>query len=126
MQGTKAAIKETEREMPHILVVDDEKSICELLEITFRKEGHRVEVANSVEAAKRKLESQIFDITISDIRMPGADGVDLLKLAKEIAPGSFFLLITRVRTINTARPPITSAVHRYAMKNDQLAHQLPR
>ena len=47
--------------MPHILVVDDEKSICELLEITFRKEGHRVEVANSVEAAKRKLESQIFD-----------------------------------------------------------------
>ena len=31
--------------MAHILVVDDERSICELLEITFRKEGHRVEVA---------------------------------------------------------------------------------
>ena len=53
MQGTKAAIKETGREMPHILVVDDEKSIGELLEITFRKEGHRVEVVHSVEAAKR-------------------------------------------------------------------------
>src|SRR5260370_1037196 len=51
MQGTKAAIRETTaREMPHILVVDDEKSICELLEITFRKEGYRVEVAHSVEA----------------------------------------------------------------------------
>ena len=62
MQGTKAAIKETGREMPHILVVDDEKSIGELLEITFRKEGHRVEVVHSVEAAKRKLESQIFDM----------------------------------------------------------------
>src|SRR6266576_1463773 len=86
MQGTKAAIKEGARELPHILVVDDEKSICELLEITFRKEGHRVEVANSTEAAKRKLESQIFDIIISDIRMPGEDGVDLLKFAKEIAP----------------------------------------
>ena len=48
MQGTKAATKETAKELPHILVVDDEKSICELLEITFRKEGHRVEVANSV------------------------------------------------------------------------------
>ncbi len=47
MQGTKAAIKETAREMPHILVVDDEKSICELLEITFRKEGHRVEVISA-------------------------------------------------------------------------------
>ncbi len=97
MQGTKAAIKEGARELPHILVVDDEKSICELLEITFRKEGHRVEVANSTEAAKRKLESQIFDIIISDIRMPGEDGVDLLKFAKEIAPDSFFVLMTAFR-----------------------------
>src|SRR6059036_3770798 len=93
MQGTKAAVKETGREMPHILVVD-ERSICELLEITFRKEGHRVEVVHSVEAAKRKLESQIFDIIISDIRMPGAGGMELLKFAKKIAPGSFFLLMT--------------------------------
>src|SRR6266566_310776 len=126
MQGTKAAIKETEREMPHILVVDDEKSICELLEITFRKEGHRVEVANSVEAAKRKLESQIFDIIISDIRMPGADGVDLLKLAKEIAPGSFFLLITGVPTIETAISAINSGVDRYVIKDHQLVDQLRR
>jgi DNA-binding NtrC family response regulator len=86
MQGAKTAVKETSREMPHILVVDDEKSICELLEITFRKEGYRVEIANNVEGAKRKLESQIFDIIISDIRMPGEGGVDLLKFTKEIAP----------------------------------------
>src|SRR2546423_14270529 len=120
MQGTKAAIKETEREMPHILVVDDEKSICELLEITFRKEGHRVEVANSVEAAKRKLESQIFDIIISDIRMPGADVADLLKLAKEIAPCSLFLLITVVPTIETAVAAINSAVDRFAIYDPHL------
>src|SRR6266581_1465378 len=126
MQGTKTATKETGRELPHILVVDDEKSICELLEITFRKEGHRVEVANSVEAAKRKLESQIFDIIISDIRMPGADGVDLLKLAKEIAPGSFFLLITGVPTIETAIAAINSGVDRYVIKDHQLVDQLRR
>src|SRR6266436_6192727 len=126
MQGTKAAIKETAREMPHILVVDDEKSICELLEITFRKEGHRVEVAHSVEAAKRKLDSQIFDIIISDIRMPGADGVDLLKLAKEIAPSSFFLLITGVPTVETAIAAINSGADRYVIKDHQLVDQLRR
>src|SRR6266851_317315 len=84
MQGTKAAIRETAREMPHILVVDDEKSIGELLEITFRKEGHRVEVVHSVEAAKRKLESQIFDIIISDVDryvIKGDSLVDQLRLA---------------------------------------------
>ena len=76
--------------MALILVVDDERSICELLEITFRKEGHKVEVANSVEEAQRKLESKVFDIVVSDIRMPGSTGVDLLKFVKEISPDCFF------------------------------------
>ncbi len=126
MQGTKAAVKETGREMPHILVVDDEKSICELLEITFRKEGHRVEIANSVDAAKRKLESQIYDIIISDIRMPGAGGVDLLKFTKEISPGSFFLLITGVPTLETAIAAINAGADRYVVKDHELVDQLRR
>jgi len=78
MQATKVAAKETKKEAAHILVVDDEKSLCELLEITFRKDGHRVEVANGVEAARRKLEGSLFDIVISDIRMPGkVNGADV-------------------------------------------------
>jgi len=124
MQGTKAAVKETSREMPHILVVDDEKSIGELLEITFRKEGHRVEVVHSVEAAKRKLESQIFDIIISDVRMPGESGVDLLKFAKEISPGSFFLLMTALPALDTAIAALNSGADRYVIKGDSLVDQL--
>src|SRR5467141_2496336 len=126
MQGTKAAIKESAREMPHILVVDDEKSIGELLESTFRKEGHRVEVAHSVDAAKHKLESQIYDIIISDIRMPGAGGVELLKFAKEIAPGSFFILITGVPTVETAIAAINAGADRYVIKDHELVDQLRR
>jgi two-component system response regulator PilR (NtrC family) len=126
MQGTKAVAKETSREMPNILVVDDEKSICELLEITFRKEGYRVEIAHSVDAAKRKLESQIFDIVISDVRMPGASGVDLLRFTKEISPGSFFLLITGVPTIETAIAAINTGADRYVIKDHELVDQLRR
>src|SRR5436189_4411671 len=126
MQGTKAAIKETGREMPHILVVDDEKSSGELLEITFRKEGHRVEVAQSVEAAKRQLESQSFDIIISDVRMPGESGVDLLKFAKEIAPGSFFLLMTALPALDTAIAALNSGADRYVIKDHNHIDQLRR
>jgi len=126
MQGTKTAIRESGRELPHILVVDDEKSICELLEITFRKEGHRVEVANSAEAAKRKLESQIFDIIISGIRMPGEDGVGLLKFAKEIAPDSFFVLMTALPALDTAIAALNSGADRYVIKDHNHIDQLRR
>src|ERR1700722_9407539 len=126
MQATKIVAKESQSDLIHILVVDDERSICELLEITFRKEGHRVEVANSVEAAKRKLESQIFDIIISDVRMPGATGVDLLKFTKETSPNSFFLLITGVPTVETAIAAINSGADRYVIKDHELVDQLRR
>src|SRR5579859_5370480 len=118
--------KEVTRDVAHILVVDDERSICELLEITFRKEGHRVEVANTVEAAKRKLESQIFDIVISDVRMPGADGLELLKFVKEVSPTSFFLLITGVPTVETAIAAINAGADRYVIKDHDLVDQLRR
>src|SRR5450432_3678353 len=126
MQATKTAVKDHSKEMPHILVVDYERSICELLEITFRKEGYRIEVAHNVEAAKRKLESQIFDIVISDVRMPGESGVDLLKLTKEIAPDCFFLLITGVPTVETAIAAINSGADRYVIKDHELVDQLRR
>ncbi len=110
--------------MAHILVVDDEKSICELLEITFRKEGHRVEVATSGEAAKRRLELQIFDIVISDIRMPDCSGVALLEFCREISPSSVFLLITGVPTLETAIDAINSGADGYVIKGHQLVDQL--
>lgn len=112
--------------MAHILVVDDEQSICELLEITFRKEGHRVEIAHTVDEAKRRLGSQIFDIIVSDIRMPGGGGVDLLRFAKEIAPGCFFLLITGVPTVETAIAAVNAGADRYVIKDHELVDQLRR
>jgi two-component system response regulator PilR (NtrC family) len=124
MQATKSALKEAGREMVHILVVDDEKSICELLEITFRKEGHRVEVANSVEAARRKLESSLYDVIISDVRMPGETGVELLRFAREVAPDAYFVLITGVPTLETAIAATNEGANRYVIKDHDLVEQL--
>jgi two-component system response regulator PilR (NtrC family) len=114
--------------MAHLLVVDDEKSICELLEITFRKEGHRVETATSAEAARRKIGSQIFDIIISDIRLrndeSNSSGVELLRFAKEIAPSSVFVLITGVPRVETAIEALNYGADRYVIKGDKLTEEL--
>jgi two-component system, NtrC family, response regulator PilR len=124
MQATKVATKGTEREMAHILVVDDEKSICELLEITFRKEGHRVEVVHNVESARRKLEASLYDIVISDIRMPGDSGVELLRFTREVAPDAYFVLITGVPSLETAIAAANEGANRYVIKDHDLVEQL--
>lgn len=110
--------------MAHLLIVDDERSICELLEISFRKEGHKVEISPNGEGAKRKLASQIYDIVVSDICMPDMDGVELLRYTKEMSPNTTFILITGVPTIDTAIDAVNFGADRYVIKGDRLLDEL--
>jgi two-component system, NtrC family, response regulator PilR len=80
----------------NILVVDDERSICELLDITLRRDGHKVETVTGGEAAKRKIDSALFDVIVTDIKMPGVDGVEVLRHAHQISPESTVILMTAV------------------------------
>src|SRR6059036_350520 len=82
--------------MPNILICDDERSICEMLDITLRREGYKVETVNSGEAAKRKLESALYDVVITDIKMPNITGIEVLKHAHLLSPDSAVILITAV------------------------------
>jgi len=72
--------------MGNILVCDDERSICEMLDIALRRDGHKVETVNSGELAKRKLESAIYDVVVTDIRMPNINGIEVLRFAHQISP----------------------------------------
>jgi two-component system response regulator PilR (NtrC family) len=110
--------------MAHLLIVDDEPSIRELLEISFRKEGHKVEVAASGEAAKRQMASRMFDIVVSDLCMPDMDGVELLRYCKEVSPATVFILITGVPTIGTAIDAVNFGADRYVIKGDRLLDEL--
>jgi two-component system, NtrC family, response regulator PilR len=82
--------------MPSILICDDERSICEMLDITLRREGYKVETVNSGEAAKRKLDSALYDVIVTDIRMPNINGIEVLRHAHKVSPDSAVILITAV------------------------------
>ena len=82
--------------MPNILICDDERSICEMLDITLRREGYKVETVNSGEAGKNKLDSALFDVIITDIKMPNIDGIEVLRHAHQVSPDSAVILITAV------------------------------
>ena len=82
--------------MGNILVCDDERSICEMLDIALRRDGHKIETVNSGEAAKRKLDSALFDVIITDIKMPNINGIEVLRYAHQVSPDSAVILITAV------------------------------
>ena len=64
--------------MSRVLVVDDEPSMREFLEILLQREGHEVVACGSASEASVALESDDFDLVLSDIQMPGMSGLELL------------------------------------------------
>jgi two-component system response regulator PilR (NtrC family) len=82
--------------MGNILVCDDERSICEMLDIALRRDGHKVETVPSGEAAKRKIDGALYDLIVTDIKMPNTDGIEVLRYAHAISPETAVILITAV------------------------------
>src|SRR6266487_2151020 len=82
--------------MGNILVCDDERSICEMLEIALRRDGYKIETVNGGDAAKKKLEAAIFDVIVTDIKMPRTDGIEVLRYAHQMSPETAVILMTAV------------------------------
>ena len=110
--------------MARLLIIDDEKSLCQVLEIAFRKKGHVVETVSSGTAARKKIETQVYDLIISDIRMPDVSGIELLQYANETHNPAAFILITAVPTMTTAIQALNLGAYRYVVKTDSLVEEL--
>ena len=82
--------------MAKILVCDDERSICEMLDISLRREGHRVETVQGGQAAKSKIDGALYDVIITDIKMPQVDGIEVLRHSHQVSPDSAVILMTAV------------------------------
>lgn len=85
-----------------ILVVDDEKPICEALTAWLVKDGYLVDTAGSGQMALERIEQCLFDLYLVDIKMPGMGGIELLGRIKEIQPDADVIMITAHGSIQTA------------------------
>ena len=104
------------KEKHSILVVDDEKSMREFLEIMLTKEGYKVTLAESGEKAFRILDKETFDLIISDIRMKDIDGIGVLKKAKAEVPDTVVILISAFATAQTAVEAMKEGAYDYLPK----------
>jgi two-component system response regulator PilR (NtrC family) len=102
--------------MNKILIVDDEQSMRDFLSIMLTKEGYDVAAADTGQAAIKAAQSEIFDLVISDVKMPGMDGISVLKAIKELSPETMVIMITAYATTETAVDAMKLGAYDYITK----------
>lgn len=101
---------------PRILVVDDEESIREFLDIMLRKEGYEVTCVEDGQKAIDILKKKSFDLLISDLQMPNVTGIELLKHCRETYPDLLFMMITAFGTAESAVEAMKMGAYDYITK----------
>jgi two-component system response regulator PilR (NtrC family) len=103
-------------ETQNILVVDDDKSMREFLEILLSKDGYQVSLAENGERGCEILNNQPFDLVITDIRMKDINGIGVLKKAKQINPDTIVVMISAFATADTAVEAMREGAYDYIPK----------
>lgn len=103
-----------------ILVVDDEKSMREILEIFLKNEGYNVSVADNGERAIEAVKKDIYDLIITDMKMPKISGIDLLKSVKQITPDTVVVVFTAFGTTKSAVEAMKLGAYDYIQKPFQM------
>jgi two-component system response regulator PilR (NtrC family) len=99
-----------------VLVADDEPGVRESLAEVLRDAGYAVQTAADGTAALAALEARDFGIVVTDLRMPGADGLAVLNRAREISPQTLVLVMTAHGTVETAVEALRSGAADYVLK----------
>lgn len=101
---------------PTVLVVDDEATIRFSIRKALERAGADVSTAETGEQALEMLAEKPFDTVLTDIRMPGISGVDLLRLIKETNPDARVVLMTGYANLDTSNEAELLGAHAYLIK----------
>lgn len=102
--------------MEKILIIDDEKSILDLLSVVFTKEGYSVETCVSPSRALELMSREDYDIILTDIQMPQISGMDILKEVKKKTPDIPVIMVTAYGTIKQAVEALKAGAMDYVVK----------
>jgi two-component system response regulator PilR (NtrC family) len=102
--------------MASILVVDDEASMRELLEILLRKQGHRVSSASDAATALRRAAEGGLDLVVTDLRLGTDSGIDVLRGVKERSPATEVVMVTAFATTENAVQAMKLGAYDYVLK----------
>ena len=99
-----------------ILIVDDEKAIRDSLQIVLSEEGFEAEVVTDGMEALHKIEEGGYDLVITDLKMPRLNGMELLEKSSNVAPDTFFIIMTAYASVDTAINALRNGAYDYLIK----------
>lgn len=108
-----------------ILIVDDEQSVRDSLYNWFVEDGYNVERAENAKKALAILEADCYDIVLADVKMPGMDGLEMLKRIKFLREETIVIIMTAFASVNTAVQALKDGAFDYVTKPfdpDVLSH----
>jgi two-component system response regulator HydG len=115
--------------MARLLVVDDEAPARMTLALLLRKRGHHVDEAEDVTTATKRLAEEVFDLVVTDLRMPDGDGLDVLQAARAQAQPADVILLTAYAEWKSAKEAIRLGALDYFEKGqepDELYHRIDK
>ncbi|MBI5590368.1 MAG: FAD-dependent oxidoreductase [Deltaproteobacteria bacterium] len=118
-------LREMERKLFHVLVVDDELIVRDSIRELLMEEGYDADMAESGQEALNRLRESPFQLMLLDIKMPGMDGVEVLKKAKEIAPDVNVVMMTAYATVETAIEAMKTGALEYLIKPFEIDALMP-
>jgi DNA-binding NtrC family response regulator len=99
-----------------IMIVEDEETLRESIKRIFTKEGFSVDTADCAEKGLNLLETNIYDVIISDIILPGMDGIEMLVRVREQIPDQIFIIVTAYASLDTSVKALRAGAYDYIMK----------
>ncbi len=101
---------------PHILIVDDELSMREFLELMLKKEGYQVTCAENGRTANKQIEKNFYDLILCDLRLGDISGLDVLRKAKATNPVTIVIMISAYATAENAVEAMNDGAYDYLPK----------
>jgi DNA-binding NtrC family response regulator len=100
----------------HILLIDDDRSLCEVLEFNLKEQGYKVDTVFTGKQGFAQLKKRNYHLVITDMKMPGMDGMQVLKELQKTKPQTMVIIITAFASEEMAAEAIKLGAYEYITK----------
>jgi len=99
-----------------LAIIDDEKIVCDMMKLSLEQDGYEVETFLNGEAGLARIKEKKFNVVVTDLKMKGVDGFEVLRRVKQLYPDTVVIMITAFANLDVAIEALREDVHDFFPK----------